>query len=294
MAPRRSTRSIVALFVLAAIGVVAARVVLGSADPPAVALTGPIAATGEISREESAFASTAAAAPTRQTRSRWSLADPTTAMIPNGDSVVAAGGMQRSIALTFDDGPSDYTRPVLDALARYNVHATFFVIGKNARAYPATLHAVADAGHELANHTWSHTVLLQLPPGARRDEMLTTSDAIDGQGLGPATLVRPPYGTTDAATNQLARSLGLVPVVWSIDTRDWTGLTAEKIAANVLAGVKPGSIVLLHDGGGDRSATVAALDLIIPALKKRHYRFATVSALLNASPPSSDQLAIGR
>ena len=282
------------LLVLVVAGVVGARVLLGGADAPGVDLTGPIAATGEISRQETAFVSTGPPPPQRQATSRWSLSNVATAAIPNGDAVVAAGTARRTIALTFDDGPSDYTARVLAVLARYRIHATFFVIGKSARARPTTLHTIAGAGHELANHTWSHAVLLKLPPGTRRDEMLTASDAIDGEGLGVATLMRPPYGTTDAATNVLARSLGLVPVVWSIDTLDWTGLPAETIAANVLKAVKPGSIILLHDGGGDRSATVAALDLIIPALKKRHYRFATVSALLNASPPSPDQLAIGK
>jgi peptidoglycan/xylan/chitin deacetylase (PgdA/CDA1 family) len=293
MAVRRNLIPGALLVLVLAVGLFAARSLLSDDGTRAVALTGPIAATDQIESQATAFVASAPAPPRRQAPSRWSLTDAATASIPDRDAVVAAGSAKRAVALTFDDGPSDYTSSMLAALARYRAHATFFVIGRSARARPSLLRAIVAAGDEIGNHSWSHSVLRSLAPGTQRDEVLTTSGAIDGNVPATTTLMRPPYGSTDAAVNALTRSLGLVPVIWSVDTRDWTGLTAEKIAARVLSAVKPGSIILMHDGGGDRSATVAALDLIIPALRKRHYRFATVSALLNASPPGPDQLAHG-
>ena len=293
MLARRNLLPGLLLALVVAVGLFAAHSLFGDDGTRAVALTGPIAATDEIASQATAFVTSAPPPPLRQSPSLWSLGDAVTASIPDRDSVVAAGRAKRTIALTFDDGPSDYTSSMLAALARYRVHATFFVIGRNARARPSLLKAIVQAGDEIGNHSWSHAALLSLPPGTQRDEVLTTSGAIDGNVPATTTLMRPPYGSTDGSVNALTRSLGLVPVLWSIDTRDWTGLTPDKIAARVLTAVKPGSIILLHDGGGDRSATLAALDLIIPALKRRHYAFATVSALLNASPPGPDQLAHG-
>lgn len=186
---------------------------------------------------------------------------------------------RRLVALTFDDGPWPSTRAVLRVLRRTNVRATFFVLGSLIRDRPRTVAQIRAAGHALGNHTWGHPDLTALSGRAVADQLDGTDAAIRRSGPGPC-LFRAPYGLTDRRVLRMVRNRGMVTVGWDVDSRDYTRPGARQIVRTVLGSVRPGSIVLMHDGGGDRVQTVAALPKIIRVLRRRNYRLVTVPDLL--------------
>jgi len=182
----------------------------------------------------------------------------------------------KAIALTIDDGPSPiYTPQVLRLLARYRVTATFSMIGIEAQAYPAVAREVADAGHLLTNHTWTHLNLAWLAPAAVTEQMSRGTDAIHAATGRTPDLFRAPYGAwSPFVLSQCART-GMTPLGWSVDPRDWSRPGVASIVANIMRNTRTGSIILEHDGGGDRSQTVAALKIVIPRLLAAGYHFRT-------------------
>ncbi|WP_206305907.1 polysaccharide deacetylase family protein [Streptomyces sp. RFCAC02] len=180
------------------------------------------------------------------------------------------GTAGRRLALTFDDGPHPaHTPAVLDTLRAHGVRATFFVTGENAEWQPDLLRAVAGDGHLVGNHTWSHARLGDLSRGRARDELARTGDLIEhAVGTAPR-LARAPYGAWTATAVRDCRALGMEPLGWSLDTGDWTRPGTTRIVRALLDGVRPGAIVLAHDGGGDRTQTVAALAYCLPRLLDR-------------------------
>jgi peptidoglycan/xylan/chitin deacetylase (PgdA/CDA1 family) len=182
---------------------------------------------------------------------------------------------QRLAALTFDDGPGTYTQAVLDALAGKHVTATFFMLGSSAAANKSLVAKVKAAGHEVENHSWSHPILTQLTPEQIRGELSRTDDAIGG-----GRFLRPPYGTYDAVVAAEAKALGLRIVLWTVDTRDWEHPDVGSIMSMVKAETRPGAIILMHDGGKNRSQTVAAIPLIVDWLLANGYSLTTVQELL--------------
>ena len=205
------------------------------------------------------------------------------------DGCTAAGPSQRfggsragrMVALTFDDGPSIYTPQVLAVLNHYRVHATFFEIGEQVGALAATSRAVIGDGDVIGDHTWSHPDLNAANTAA---QIRPTQAAIHrATGFRPC-LLRPPYGTAPPAVVGIARSLGLLTIQWDVDPADWSRPGAGVIAQRVLSAAHPGAIVIMHDGGGDRSETVEALRTIVPALLGRGYHLVTVPQLLGLRP----------
>lgn len=195
--------------------------------------------------------------------------------------VVTRVGQEKLVALTFDDGPHPYGTPaVLKVLAKYGVPATFFVCGGPGAQHPKLLKQIVEAGHVLGNHTVNH------PTGAMsreraRDEIEETEQVIEAQGGAPIRLFRPPGGAMNNGLVRHAKEQGYAVVMWSVDPMDWRpGASASSIAGHVLNKAHPGAIILLHDGGGRRSATVGALPRIIEGLLERGYRFVTVPDLL--------------
>jgi peptidoglycan/xylan/chitin deacetylase (PgdA/CDA1 family) len=188
------------------------------------------------------------------------------------------------VALTFDDGPSLYYTPqVLSILRQYGVHATFFTIGENVRLYPELVQQEYNAGHIIGNHSWDHPDLTQRSGASVTSELSRTCDVIQQTiGIRP-TLFRPPYGAINAQVGFQASQLGLTSIVWSVDTRDWDQphSTESIIINNVLNEVGNGGIILMHDAGGNRSRTIAALPKIITALWQRGYRLVTIPQLLS-------------
>jgi len=186
------------------------------------------------------------------------------------------------VALTFDDGPSPvYTPQVLAVLAQNNVAATFFLIGQQAAAYPDLVRREAAAGNAVEVHSWSHPDLNWLSPAQIAAQLENTCQVInDALGMHEVAFFRPPYGDVNNTVLAVARQLGLTAVMWDVDPRDWARPGISAIINRVLAQVHNGSIILLHDGGGNRSQTVAALPEIIAALRQKGYTFVTVSRLL--------------
>lgn len=198
---------------------------------------------------------------------------------PSGPDSVRQGPAVKQVALTFDDGPWQLTSQFLDRLRHYDVPATFFMIGRQVAAQAPLLRRMVREGHALGNHTWSHADVA----GGNAGQLTSTSDAIRrATGVSPCVF-RPPGGATSATLAAQARSLGMVDVLWSIDTDDWRGppSTATIVARALAAG--PGGIVLMHDGGGPRGNTLAALPQIISGLRARGYRLVTVPQLLGLS-----------
>jgi peptidoglycan/xylan/chitin deacetylase (PgdA/CDA1 family) len=192
----------------------------------------------------------------------------------SGPAPAGPGGV---VYLTFDDGPTPaYTPPILALLARYQALATFFVIGRNAAAHPELVRQEHAAGHGVGNHTWNHRRLNGLEDGRLGAEVDATS-AVIGRATGtPVRCLRPPYATVDAASADRARARGLRLVLWDVDSNDWRRPGVAAIAGRVLGRVRSGDVVLLHDGGGDRTQTVAALEQVLASLSARGFRFSAL------------------
>lgn len=177
-----------------------------------------------------------------------------------------------TVALTFDDGPSpEYTPQILSLLKANGVKATFCLIGVNVQANPKLVRQIVREGHTLCNHSWSHDLHLgEKSPDEIRADMERTNAAIHAiVPDAPIRYFRHPGGAFTPASNEVARSLGMTPLSWSVDPKDWNKPGTEAIIAKVQTSSHPGSIVLSHDGGGDRSETIAAYQVLIPYLKQR-------------------------
>lgn len=179
----------------------------------------------------------------------------------------------RTMVLTFDDGPNPtYTPAILSTLREHEVRAMFFVCGELARDNRDLLREMADDGHVVGNHSWSHPLITKLPPSEIRDELGRTSDVIE-RTLGSAPLwYRAPYGAWNRLSFEIGAELGMEPLGWTVDSLDWTEPGTGSIVRNVLDGAGPGAVVLSHDAGGDRSQSVAALRSYLPELLAAGYR----------------------
>jgi peptidoglycan-N-acetylglucosamine deacetylase len=188
---------------------------------------------------------------------------------------------QRRIALTFDDGPDPVRTPaLLDLLAELDTPATFFVVGKSVDAHPALTARIARDGHELGNHTYSHPYLPLTRSKRVRTELAHADAAIErATGIVPA-LARPPYGGRSPRTVRVFDRAAKRLVLWDVNSYDWNCATAEAIASRVLARVRPGSIILLHEARDGGEVTIAAVRLLVPALRARGYELSTVSRTL--------------
>ncbi|WP_030793108.1 polysaccharide deacetylase family protein [Streptomyces sp. NRRL S-920] len=186
--------------------------------------------------------------------------------------ILRLGGHENSMVLTFDDGPDPrYTPPILRTLRRYGVRAMFFVCGEMAAANPDLLREMADDGHLIGNHTWSHPLLPKLKRSTMREQIERTCDVIEDVTGEPPEWFRAPYGAWNRNAFQLGAELGMEPLAWTVDTLDWTEPGARSIVRRVRAGAGPGVVVLSHDAGGDRSGTVDALRTYLPDLLESGY-----------------------
>ncbi|MEW1615363.1 MULTISPECIES: polysaccharide deacetylase family protein [unclassified Streptomyces] len=194
----------------------------------------------------------------------------------------------RRVALTFDDGPDPvYTRQVVEILERYGARATFFCVGHHVAALPEEVRRIASYGHELGNHSWSHPFLPDLTPAELREQLDRTAEELDRVTGAVPTWFRPPYG---ALTPEVLAALEGHPTtlaMWDVDARDWSRPGPEQIAATVLEGAGPGSVVLMHEGAGDRAQTVQALPSIIEGLLERGLELVTVGELAAMAGPTA-------
>ena len=175
------------------------------------------------------------------------------------------------VYLTFDDGPHpEYTPQMLDVLARHDARATFFIVGSLAQAYPELIQRIAAEGHTVANHTWKHEDLAGLSRAAF-DETISRTQIVLGDLATPC--LRPPYGSIDAFTREWGESHGLSLMMWDASPSDWLLPPAEEIADYIVKWARPGVVILMHDGGGDRSRTVQGLDMALERLADRGLRY---------------------
>jgi peptidoglycan/xylan/chitin deacetylase (PgdA/CDA1 family) len=208
--------------------------------------------------------------------------------------VSQAGPENKEVALTFDDGPSSYTGGILDTLKKYDAKATFFTLGNQISEFPLPLQRAVAEGHVVGNHTWDHQDLTRLAPKDIRGELTDNNDAVTGKNLPAPKLFRPPYGAVNDLVIAEARRAGMLTVMWSLDTNDYKLPAPEAMAAQVLAEVHSGAIILMHDGGGDRTTTSAALPIIVKGLRKAGYKMVTVPQLLLDNPPAAEQNTVER
>ncbi|MFF4040989.1 glycosyltransferase [Streptomyces sp. NPDC001816] len=227
--------------------------------------------------------------------------DTVPAQVVHGGPVIAnaatsahtAKAQARTVALTFDDGPDPVWTPrILDVLRRNHVHATFFVVGTQVVAHPELLRRIVADGHQIGIHTFTHPDLARLAPWQRSLELRETQLAVAGAAGVTTALLRPPYSSKNDALDDAewsvlrqADAAGYVTVLSTQDAEDWQRPGADRILANATPHGHAGQILLMHDGGGDRSQTVAALGSLIPRLKAHGFRFATVGAAVGMAGP---------
>jgi peptidoglycan/xylan/chitin deacetylase (PgdA/CDA1 family) len=232
------------------------------------------------------------------------LALPTPAAEPTAGTLVTHGPTSaKKLALTFDDGPAPATDKFLELLRRYDVQATFFVLGEQVQRRPALLKKVAEAGHEVASHTYDHqnyaallkttttrvtqqggteAKALEEVKRALRDDFRRTRDLIEqSSGVRPG-LCRMPHGIDRPWIKEIAKELGITLVNWTYGA-DWNKGSAQELLPGYLAAIKPGAILLFHDGRNDTSTSLKLVEAVIQEARKKGYEIVTVSQLLKGS-----------
>lgn len=184
------------------------------------------------------------------------------------------------IALTFDDGPwPSSTQAILAILAKNGIHATFFELGSQVNAQRARSKAVAEAGNPIGVHTWNHALMTKRSAKVNANDLRKTKNTIWRVTGSVPRWFRPPYGSTNKSIAGIAKGLGMGQVLWSVDTLDWKIRNKSSVSSRAIKGARNGAIVLMHDGGGPRKATVAAVPTVIKTLRARGYDFVTLDEM---------------
>jgi peptidoglycan/xylan/chitin deacetylase (PgdA/CDA1 family) len=205
-------------------------------------------------------------------------------------SYIARGSARhREVALTFDDGPGPFTPQVLDVLRRHRVPATFFVVGRSLVDFGSALPAEIAQHYVIGDHTQDHMLLTVLSRHDQARQIYDQAADVRSYEAPFPRLFRPPYGGFNATTLALLHRFGMLMVLWSVDTHDYMSPGVDTIVQRALAGAVPGAIILMHDAGGPREQTIAALPRIIAGLRARHLRPVTVPRLLVDDPPDPAQ-----
>lgn len=192
----------------------------------------------------------------------------------------------KQLALTYDDGPNDpHTLRLLEVLARHDVRATFFLIGRYVQQRPDITREVARAGHVIGNHTFNHPLLIFKSAADTRRELLDCRTALQDAIGEHSSLFRPPFGGRRPATLRIARQLGLQPIMWNVTGYDWNAPPAAIIEQKVSRQIRGGNVILLHDGGhrqmgADRAQTVLATDHLIARYKSEGCDFVTIPEMI--------------
>ncbi len=200
-----------------------------------------------------------------------------------------AGSQHKEIALTFDDGPGPYTTQVVAALQKADVQATFFEVGVLEHDFHYATSLIVADGYPIGDHTEAHAPMSKLSPGDQRTQLLQQISATGRYGVPFPRLFRPPYGLWDNDTLALLHKYRMLMVLWTVDTSDYREPGVNAIVRSAVSGARPGAIILMHDAGGNRSQTVAALPIIVKQLRARGYKLVTVPRLLLDNPAPRDQ-----
>jgi peptidoglycan-N-acetylglucosamine deacetylase len=201
----------------------------------------------------------------------------------------------KKLALTYDDGPNDpHTFRLLEVLARHNLHATFFLIGRYVQQRPDIVRELVEAGHVVGNHTFTHPLLTLKSADEVRRELTDCRNAIEDAVGQHSNLFRPPFGGRRPAVLRVARSLGLQPIMWNVTGYDWNAPPAAAIERKVESQMRGGDVILLHDGGhkqmgADRSQTVLATDHLLSRYQSEGYEFVTIQQMLEVQASSRNQ-----
>ena len=210
-----------------------------------------------------------------------------------GRTFVGLGRGSKQLALTYDDGPNDpHTFRLLEILARHNVRATFFLIGRYVRQRPDIAGELIQAGHVVGNHTFTHPLLTFQSAVEVRKQLSDCRSALQDAIGEHSNFFRPPFGGRRPAVLDIARELGLEPVMWNVTGYDWNAPPAEVIERKVQKQIRGGDVILLHDGGyrqmgADRSQTVLATDHLIARYRPEGYEFVTVQQMIETVSGSS-------
>ena len=210
-------------------------------------------------------------------------------LIALGKPVYCGGRRGDAVALTFDDGPGVYTRLALRKLRAARAHATFFLVARNLKLLPTAAREERALGM-VGDHTFNHPVLTLLPAPQAETEIVRAKEAIARASGGPVFLFRPPYEATNASVESIVHAHSLLEILWDVDSQDSLRGDYAEIAHKVIAGLKPGSIVLMHENHGQ---TIRALPYIFAALRRLHLHAVSIPELLTDDPPSVAQLNAG-
>ena len=206
-----------------------------------------------------------------------------------GLPVYCAGPRGNAVAFTFDDGPGPYTHYAVKKLRQSGERATFFVVGRSMNNFPGWLPRELPLA-AIGDHTYTHPLLTYLSPDAVMSEISRTKAKIEHDSGQPVTLFRPPYGARNATVDHVAQSLGLLDIIWTVDSADSLGANWAGIIQNVERGLHPGAIILMHE---NRGQTIRALTTLLPELHRRHLRSVSLPELFATDPPSVAQLRRG-
>jgi peptidoglycan/xylan/chitin deacetylase (PgdA/CDA1 family) len=203
-----------------------------------------------------------------------------------GHTFIGLGRGSKQLALTYDDGPNDpYTFHLLEILAKHDIHATFFLIGRYVQQRPDIVRELLKAGHEIGNHTFTHPLLIFKSEREIKDQLEKCAGALTDAGGTHSNLFRPPFGGRRPSVLRIARQMGLQPIMWKVTGHDWDAPSVDYIERKVTRQVRGGDVILLHDGGhtgfgADRSFTITATDRIISRYKAEGYEFVTIPRMM--------------
>jgi peptidoglycan/xylan/chitin deacetylase (PgdA/CDA1 family) len=281
----RRRRAAAAIAVLAGLALLAG-IVIGAGGSAAHHPQAPLAPGGFFARIRTLAGSGAGSFVAAERVAENGAIDRTLAYTP---WVRIAGPQHKEIALTFDDGPGPYTPAVLSALERAHVPGTFFEVGVLERYFSASTTRIVADGYPIGDHTQAHAPMSHLSRRDQLAQLLQQTAVIGDYGASFPRMFRPPFGLWNSNTLALLHKYRMLMILWTVDTSDYRRPGVSAIVKSAVSGARPGAIILLHDAGGDRSETVAALPLIIKRLRARGYRLVTVPKLLLDNPAPHDQ-----
>jgi peptidoglycan/xylan/chitin deacetylase (PgdA/CDA1 family) len=210
-------------------------------------------------------------------------------LVALGKPIYCAARRGNEVALTFDDGPGPYTRLMLAKLHKHHVRATFFDVGRNIPLVPGAIREERETGG-VGDHTFTHPLLTALAPANAEAEIVRTQAALESAGAGRVFLFRPPYGGRNETIDRIARERGMLEILWTVDSADSLGAEWAQIERNVIAGLRGGAIILMHENHGQ---TIRAMLGIFAALERKHLRTVSVAQLLTDDPPGAAQVHAG-
>jgi peptidoglycan-N-acetylglucosamine deacetylase len=287
VAPHHRRRRAAALALVAAFALIAgAAVGAASSSGGAVGHSTAVASTGYFKRIKTLAGSGAGSFAVAEQAAENQAINRTLSYTPY---VRIAGSQHRELALTFDDGPGPYTMDVVRELERLHVPATFFEVGLLERYFHAATAAIVARGYPIGDHTFAHAPMSELSRKLQQAQLLEQTEAIGDYGAPFPRMFRPPYGLWNSTTLSLLHKYRMLMILWSVDTDDYEMPGVNVIVHRALSGAKPGAIILLHDAGGNRAETVAALPIIVKRLRARGYKLVTVPRLLLDNPAPEDQ-----